>query len=127
MTTSGWSFSWATCNERPMSASAGIIESIVKALSAISPASMTVISRVPGRLTPSWLRESNMGGRVCWPIASTRATVAHERGSNDDEFCDEAPWLLAGDGRNSHHYDAAVGSCLRPGCRGVAGNPDSAG
>ena len=35
--------------------------------------------------------------------------------------------FLAGDGRGSHHDDAAVGSCLRPGCRGVAGNPDSAG
>jgi hypothetical protein len=36
-----------------MSASAGIIESMANAFSAISPASMTVISRVPGRFTPS--------------------------------------------------------------------------
>ena len=53
MTTSCWSFSCATCSDRPMSASAGIIESMAKALSAISPASITVISRVPGRFTPS--------------------------------------------------------------------------
>ena len=33
--------------------SAGIIESMASALSAISPASMSVISRVPGRRAPS--------------------------------------------------------------------------
>src|SRR5689334_2445036 len=44
-----------------MSGSAGIIASMAKALSAISPASIAVISRVPGRFTPSWKAESNMG------------------------------------------------------------------
>src|SRR5438067_2991136 len=47
-----------------MSARAGIIESMAKALSAISPASIAVISRVPGRFTPSSERESNMGARL---------------------------------------------------------------
>ena len=53
MTTSCWSFSCATCSDRPMSASAGIIASMANALSAIRPASITVISRVPGRCAPS--------------------------------------------------------------------------
>ena len=37
---------------------------MAKALSAISPASIAVISRVPGRRTPSLDMESNMGGRL---------------------------------------------------------------
>ncbi len=40
-------------SERPMSGNAGIIASMANALSAINPASSTVISRVPGRFTPS--------------------------------------------------------------------------
>src|SRR5215213_954959 len=51
-------------SERPIAGSAGTIASIAKALSAISPASITVISRAPGRFTPSWERESNMGARL---------------------------------------------------------------
>src|SRR5215218_1379275 len=47
-----------------MSGSAGIMASIANALSAISPASITVISRVPGRSTPSWARDSNIGARL---------------------------------------------------------------
>ena len=64
MTTSCRSFSCATCSDRPMSGSAGIIASIANALSAISPASITVISRVPGRFTPSWNAEFEHGRRL---------------------------------------------------------------
>src|SRR5512141_1942397 len=38
--------------------------SMAKALSAISPASIAVISRVPGRFVPSWKVDSNMGARL---------------------------------------------------------------
>src|SRR5438552_9517380 len=51
---------------------------MAKALSAISPASIPVISRVPGRFTPSWAKESTMG-RACWPIAPGRATVSRSQ------------------------------------------------
>src|SRR5437868_6431629 len=47
-----------------MAGSAGIIASIAKALSAMRPASSAVISRVPGRFTPSLNADSNMGARV---------------------------------------------------------------
>ena len=64
MTTSWRSFSVVTSSARPMSGNAGIMASMAKALSAISPASSAVISRVPGRFTPSWNAESNMGARL---------------------------------------------------------------
>src|SRR6187549_2791593 len=57
-----------------MSGRAGIIASMAKALSAISPASIAVISRVPGRLLLSWKAASDMGRR-CWPIGDGLATV----------------------------------------------------
>ena len=56
-TTTYWR--WFSCDHverRADAGSAGTIASIAKALSAISPASITVISRVPGRFTPSWAR-----------------------------------------------------------------------
>ena len=53
-TTTSWRwFSDATCSERPIAGSAGTIASMAKAFKAISPASITVISRAPGRFTPS--------------------------------------------------------------------------
>jgi hypothetical protein len=53
-----------TWSDRPIAGSAGIMASIAKELRPINAASIAVISRVPGRFTPSWERESNMGARL---------------------------------------------------------------
>ncbi len=57
---------------------------MAKALSAISPASITVISRVPGRFTPSWNADSNMGGRL---LADCAAPCNSRRRSNRGRPC----------------------------------------
>ena len=78
MTTSCRRFSSATWSERPMSGSAGIIASMAKALSAISSASITVISRAPGRrVAPGGWSRSN-GMRLAL-LAQAAATCKRER------------------------------------------------
>src|SRR6185312_14477612 len=61
ITTSCRSFSLITWSERPIAGNAGIIASIANELRPMSAASIAVISRVPGRFTPSLKAESNMG------------------------------------------------------------------
>ena len=58
-----------------MSGSAGTIASIAKALSAISPASIAVISRVPGRFAPSWKADSNMHSGEAVPLTNEYASM----------------------------------------------------
>src|SRR5213592_689077 len=90
-----------------MSGSAGIIASIAKALSAISPASMAVISRAPGRLTPSWKADSNMGAR----LGRLDGAVQHmplSKGRSDDPNADSPPRLHPVRGRIQRCNDLAA-------------------
>src|SRR4051812_274281 len=97
-----------------MSSSAGIIASMAKALSAIRPASMNVISRVPGCFTPSWKAESNMGARLLADCARPCNIGASQRGWTDESAAIDAQDLYEEHRGRGRRDDLAARPCTGP-------------
>ena len=109
-----------------MSASAGIIESIAKALSAISPASIDRHLACAGTLHAVVGNRVEHGSRACWPIASGRATVTASEKGKDEPSTLAPPSFPAGRRGAGGGDDAADRARLRRRRGRVAADPSAA-